>query len=301
MELSYASKKIKSQKHLNVFKLILISALNLIVVFGLYLLFYYLINPKLNLIYDARTTFISYLIAALFALITMALNVMIYAKKLDKKYKVFYLDLLKNEAMLDGIAMFENKNGLNDVEKEVIEQYVGITNIKLINSFSQTSSSAYFDLYQIKYDIDNKGIIIKTKIDYLDNELIVIRNDGRKGKLSFDDKNLKQYGLGIGQDDDYNGKTFALYATLNNEVYKLINQNILDELKKFATFVKTSLCLTILDDNLLVFIDNWEIELEKSMFNKDGYTIIDAQIEALKRLQSYIESMTLIIKNDVEE
>lgn len=300
MELSYASKKIRAQKSLNVFKLVLVVLKWLVIILLINGAFYLLINPRFKLITNDIGIIIATLISILLFIIISLLDLAISYIRLNRKYKKFYMNLLKNEAMLDGLALFENENGLNDVEKNTIESYVGIENIEVLNAMSQTSSSAYFDLYQIKYDEKKYGVVIKTKIDYIDNELIVLRNDGRKGKLSFDEKNLKQYGIGIENTEQYFGNTFALYATLDNRVYKLINNQTLEELQKFATFVKTSLCLTLLDDNLFIFIDNWKIDLEKSMFNKDGISIVDMQIEALKRLQSYIESMTLLI-NKMEE
>ncbi|MCH5180199.1 MAG: DUF3137 domain-containing protein [Erysipelotrichales bacterium] len=300
MELSYASKKIRAQKRLNVFKLVLVVLKWLVIILLINGAFYLLINPRFKLITNDIGIIIATLISILLFIVISLLDLAISCIRLNRKYKKFYMNLLKNEAMLDGLALFENENGLNDVEKNTIESYVGIENIEVLNAMSQTSSSAYFDLYQIKYEEKNYGVIIKTKIDYIDNELIVLRNDGRKGKLSFDEKNLKQYGIRLGNNEQYFGNTFALYATLDNRVYKLINNQTLEELQKFATFVKTSLCLTLLDDNLFIFIDNWKIDLVKSMFNKDGISIVDMQIEALKRLQSYIESMTLLI-NKMEE
>lgn len=300
MELSYASKKIRAQKRLNVFRLVLVVFAWLAIILLLNGVFYLLINPLLKLVTNDIGIIIATLISVLLFIILSLLNLVISYNKLNKKYKKFYLDLLKNEAMLDGLALFKNEDGLNDVEKNIIEKYIGIEDIQVIDAMSQTSSSAYFDLYQIKYDSKNYGVVIKTKIDYMNNELILVRNDGRKGKLSYEEKNLKQYGIGIANNEQYFGNTFALYATLDNRVYRLINNQTLEELQRFATFVKTSLCLTLLDDNLFIFIDNWKLDLEKSMFNKDGISIVDTQIEALKRLQSYIESMTLLI-NKMEE
>ena len=300
MELSYASKKIRSQKRLNVFKLVLVVLACFVAVLLLNAIFYLFVNKWFNIVTNDIGIVIATLISILLFIILSLLNLLIAYKKLNRKYKKFYIELLTNEAMLDGLALFKNENGLNDVEKDTIEKYVGIEDIQVLDALSQTSSSAYFDLYQIKYEGNNFGVVIKTKIDYMNNELIIVRNDGRKGKLSFEEKNLKQYGIGIGNNEQYYGNTFALYATLDNRVYKLINNQTLEELQNFATFVKTSLCLTLLDDNLFIFIDNWKLDLEKSMFNKDGYSIIDTQIEALKRLHSYIESMTLLI-NKVEE
>lgn len=295
MELSYASKKIRNQKRLNIFRMVLVVFVCIFIVLLLNAIFYLIIDPIFGIITNDIGIIISILISLLLVIILSLLNLTIAYNLLNRKYKKFYMDLLKNEAMLDGLALFKNENGLNDVEKETIEKYVGIEVVDVLNAMSQTSSSAYFDLYQIKYDSKNYGVVIKTKIDYMNNELVIVRNDGRKGKLSYEEKNLKQYGIGISNNELYFGNTFALYATLDNRIYKLINNQILDELQKFATFVKTSLCLTLLDDNLFIFIDNWKFDLEKSMFNKDGISIIDTQIEALKILQNYIESMTLLL------
>ncbi len=300
MELSYASKKIRGQKRLTIFKLFLVVMKWLIIILLLNGIFYLLINPYFKLVNDVIGITVATIISILLFIIASIINLVISYYRFNKKYKIFYLELLKNEAMLDGLALFENENSLNTVEINTIESYVGIQDIKVIKAMSQTSSSAFFDLYQIKYENTNFAVIIKTKIDFMGNELIILRNDDRKGKLSYDEKKLKQYGIGLSNTEKYYGSNFALYATLDNRVYKWINNQILEELQKFATFVKTSLCLTLLDDNLFIFIDNWEMQLEKSIFNKDGIYIIDAQIEALKRLQSYIESMTLLINKKEE-
>ena len=219
---------------------------------------------------------------------------------MNKEYQKFYTKLLKEEAMLDGLALFENKMPFNDVEKNIIEQYVGINNLLIKNGLTQTSSTAYFDIYQVYYGNHNPGVLIKTKIAFIIKGMIIIRNDNRKGELSYEETSLKQYGFGT-SDGITTNNGFAIYTTIGNKIYNYIEKGMVEQLIEFGTFVRSPLTLTLFDDNLFIFIDGWKLNIEKSLFNKEGIAIIDAQIEALKKLQNYIENMTLLIKTNREE
>ena len=130
--------------------------------------------------------------------------------------------------------------------------------------------------------------------------MIILRNDNKKGKLSYNEKNLKQYGLGTMNNSYLYDKNFALYATLDNKIYNVLNYQIIKELYDFQNFIKTNLCLILFDDNLFILIKDWKINMHKSMFTKESINIVDIQIEALKKLQNYIEAMTMLIKNQNE-
>ncbi len=298
MELSYASKKIANQRRLNIFKLVLAFICDFLVVALLYLFFYFVINPRFEILKTNNSVLISILIAILVIVISTVIVELIYFHKLNKKYVKFYKKLLIDEAMLDGLALFENKIPLNDVEKNIIEKYVGIKNIEEKYAMTQTSSTAYFDLYQIMHE-NRPAVLIKTKVDFLQNEIVILRNDKQKGELSFESKSLKQYGIGRGNLESILPE-FALYTTIGENIYQYIQKETLDELYEFGKFVQVPLTLTLFDDNLFIFIDGWKLNLEKSLFNKEGIAIIDAQIEVLKKLQNYIENMTGLIKKEEE-
>ncbi len=300
MELSYASKKIKSKKILNVFKLIFVVLLDFIIVSAIYILFYLLINPYVKLIVDNNSLLVSILIALLVAVISSIIAVFVKAYKLNKEYLSFYNKLLKEEAMLDGLALFENKMPFNDVEKKIIEDYVGVNNLIIKNGLTQTSSTAYFDIYQTYYGNHSPAVLIKTKIAFIIKGMIIIRDDNRKGLLSYEDVSLKQYGFGT-SDGFATNNGFAIYTTIGNKIYNYIEKGMVEQLIEFGKFVRSPLTLTLFDDNLFIFIDGWKLNIEKSLFNKEGIAIIDAQIEALKKLQNYIENMTLLIKTNREE
>ena len=300
MELSYASKKIRSKKILSVLKLIFAVLLDFIIVTALYMLFYLFINKYIKVVTDSASFLASILIAILVAILSSIVVVLIKKHKLNKEYQKFYTRLLKEEAMLDGLALFENKMPFNDVEKNIIEQYVGINNLLIKNGLTQTSSTAYFDIYQVYYGNHNPGVLIKTKIAFIIKGMIIIRNDNRKGELSYEETSLKQYGFGT-SDGITTNNGFAIYTTIGNKIYNYIEKGMVEQLIEFGTFVRSPLILTLFDDNLFIFIDGWKLNIEKSLFNKEGIAIIDAQIEALKKLQNYIENMTLLIKTNREE
>jgi len=300
MELSYASKKIRSKKILSVLKLIFAVLLDFIIVTALYMLFYLFINKYIKVVTDSASFLASILIAILVAILSSIVVVLIKKHKLNKEYQKFYTRLLKEEAMLDGLALFENKIPFNDVEKNIIEQYVGINNLLIKNGLTQTSSTAYFDIYQVYYGNHNPGVLIKTKIAFIIKGMIIIRNDNRKGELSYEETSLKQYGFGT-SDGITTNNGFAIYTTIGNKIYNYIEKGMVEQLIEFGTFVRSPLILTLFDDNLFIFIDGWKLNIEKSLFNKEGIAIIDAQIEALKKLQNYIENMTLLIKTNREE
>lgn len=300
MELSYASKKIRSKKILSVLKLIFTVLLNFIIVAAIYALFYLFINKYIKIVTDSASFLASILITILVAILSSIVVVLIKKHKLNKEYQKFYTKLLKEEAMLDGLALFENKMPFNDVEKNIIEQYVGINNLLIKNGLTQTSSTAYFDIYQVYYGNHNPGVLIKTKIAFIIKGMIIIRNDNRKGELSYEETSLKQYGFGT-SDGITTNNGFAIYTTIGNKIYNYIEKGMVEQLIEFGTFVRSALTLTLFDDNLFIFIDGWKLNIEKSLFNKEGIAIIDAQIEALKKLQNYIENMTLLIKTNREE
>ncbi len=300
MELSYASKKIRSKKILSVLKLIFAVLLDFIIVTALYMLFYLFVNKYIKVVTDSASFLASILIALLVAVLSSIIVVLVKKHKLNKEYQKFYTKLLKEEAMLDGLALFENKMPFNDVEKNIIEQYVGINNLLIKNGLTQTSSTAYFDIYQVYYGNHNPGVLIKTKIAFIIKGMIIIRNDNRKGELSYEETSLKQYGFGT-SDGITTNNGFAIYTTIGNKIYNYIEKGMVEQLIEFGTFVRSPLTLTLFDDNLFIFIDGWKLNIEKSLFNKEGIAIIDAQIEALKKLQNYIENMTLLIKTNREE
>lgn len=300
MELSYASKKIKSKKILSVLKLIFAVLLDFIIVTALYMLFYLFVNKYIKVVTDSASFLASILITILVAILSSIVVVLIKKHKLNKEYQKFYTKLLKEEAMLDGLALFKNKMPFNDVEKNIIEQYVGINNLLIKNGLTQTSSTAYFDIYQVYYGNHNPGVLIKTKIAFIIKGMIIIRNDNRKGELSYEETSLKQYGFGT-SDGITTNNGFAIYTTIGNKIYNYIEKGMVEQLIEFGTFVRSPLTLTLFDDNLFIFIDGWKLNIEKSLFNKEGIAIIDAQIEALKKLQNYIENMTLLIKTNREE
>lgn len=300
MELSYASKKIRSKKILSVLKLIFAVLLDFIIVTALYMLFYLFVNKYIKAVTDSASFLASILITILVAILSSIVVVLIKKHKLNKEYQKFYTKLLKEEAMLDGLALFENKMPFNDVEKNIIEQYVGINNLLIKNGLTQTSSTAYFDIYQVYYGNHNPGVLIKTKIAFIIKGMIIIRNDNRKGELSYEETSLKQYGFGT-SDGITTNNGFAIYTTIGNKIYNYIEKGMVEQLIEFGTFVRSPLTLTLFDDNLFIFIDGWKLNIEKSLFNKEGIAIIDAQIEALKKLQNYIENMTLLIKTNREE
>lgn len=300
MELSYASKKIRSKKILSVLKLIFAVLLDFIIVTALYMLFYLFVNKYIKVVTDSASFLASILITILVAILSSIAVVLIKKHKLNKEYQKFYTKLLKEEAMLDGLALFENKMPFNDVEKNIIEQYVGINNLLIKNGLTQTSSTAYFDIYQVYYGNHNPGVLIKTKIAFIIKGMIIIRNDNRKGELSYEETSLKQYGFGT-SDGITTNNGFAIYTTIGNKIYNYIEKGMVEQLIEFGTFVRSPLTLTLFDDNLFIFIDGWKLNIEKSLFNKEGIAIIDAQIEALKKLQNYIENMTLLIKTNREE
>lgn len=299
MELSYASKKIKSQRRLNIFKLAFVIFCNFLIVTLLYLIFYFFINKAVHIVKDNLGVFISIIIALLIAVLSSIVVGKIFYIKLNKSYQKFYNKLLADEAMLDGLALFKNVIPLNEVEITTIKKYVGIEDFKSIYSLTQTSSIAYFDMYQVMC-ANEEAVLIKTKIDLIQNEMIIIRNDGKKGELSFENKGLKQYG--IGQGNLYNQSNgFTLYTTIGEKIYGYLKTDLIPELYDFAKFVKAPLVMTMFDDNLFIYIYGWKLNLAKSVFNKDGIAIIDAQIEALKQLQRYIEHMTELINTNLEE
>lgn len=300
MELSYASKKIRSKKILSILKLIFAVLLNFVIVAAIYILFYLFINKYIKIITDSASFLASILITILVAILSSIVVVLIKKYKLNKEYQTFYTKLLKEEAMLDGLALFENKMPFNDVEKSIIEQYVGINNLLIKNGLTQTSSTAYFDIYQVYYGNHNPAVLIKTKIAFIIKGMIIIRNDNRKGELSYEENSLKQYGFGT-SDGTTTNNGFAIYTTIGNKIYNYIEKGMVEQLIEFGTFVRSALTLTLFDDNLFIFIDGWKLNIEKSLFNKEGIAIIDAQIEALKKLQNYIENMTLLIKTNREE
>lgn len=300
MELSYASKKIRSKKILSILKLIFAVLLNFVIVAAIYILFYLFINKYIKIITDSASFLASILITILVAVLSSIVVVLIKKYKLNKEYQTFYTKLLKEEAMLDGLALFENKMPFNDVEKSIIEQYVGINNLLIKNGLTQTSSTAYFDIYQVYYGNHNPAVLIKTKIAFIIKGMIIIRNDNRKGELSYEENSLKQYGFGT-SDGTTTNNGFAIYTTMGNKIYNYIEKGMVEQLIEFGTFVRSALTLTLFDDNLFIFIDGWKLNIEKSLFNKEGIAIIDAQIEALKKLQNYIENMTLLIKTNREE
>lgn len=300
MELSYASKKIRSKKILSILKLIFAVLLNFVIVAAIYILFYLFINKYIKIITDSASFLASILITILVAVLSSIVVVLIKKYKLNKEYQTFYTKLLKEEAMLDGLALFENKMPFNDVEKSIIEQYVGINNLLIKNGLTQTSSTAYFDIYQVYYGNHNPAVLIKTKIAFIIKGMIIIRNDNRKGELSYEENSLKQYGFGT-SDGTTTNNGFAIYTTIGNKIYNYIGKGMVEQLIEFGTFVRSALTLTLFDDNLFIFIDGWKLNIEKSLFNKEGIAIIDAQIEALKKLQNYIENMTLLIKTNREE
>lgn len=300
MELSYAGKKIRNKRRLNIIKLILVVLLTMLCVIGIYVLFLLIINPGLKLIDTEQEKVLGILIVLLISVVFSFIAAIIAYFILNKKYKDFHIRLLRDEAMLDGLSLFEIPAVFNDVEKQIIEDYLGIENVIPRSAFTQTSSTAYFELFQVNYANNQSGIIIKTKIDFINDEIVIIRDDNRRGKLDYNDKNIKQYGIGL---QSNNTHKFALYTSLGNEVYQYINNDAINELYKFVDFCKTQLALILIDDNLIIFVDGWKMDMKKSMFNRDGYVIIDAQIEALKILQSYIEHTMLLIdtKNKEEE
>lgn len=300
MELSYASKKIRSKKILSILKLIFAVLLNFVIVAAIYILFYLFINKYIKIVTDSASFLASILITILVAVLSSIVVVLIKKYKLNKEYQTFYTKLLKEEAMLDGLALFENKMPFNDVEKSIIEQYVGINNLLIKNGLTQTSSTAYFDIYQVYYGNHNPAVLIKTKIAFIIKGMIIIRNDNRKGELSYEENSLKQYGFGT-SDGTTTNNGFAIYTTIGNKIYNYIEKGMVEQLIEFGTFVRSALTLTLFDDNLFIFIDGWKLNIEKSLFNKEGIAIIDAQIEALKKLQNYIENMTLLIKTNREE
>lgn len=300
MELSYASKKIRSKKILSILKLIFAVLLNFVIVAAIYILFYLFINKYIKIVTDSASFLASILITILVAVLSSIVVVLIKKYKLNKEYQTFYTKLLKEEAMLDGLALFENKMPFNDVEKGIIEQYVGINNLLIKNGLTQTSSTAYFDIYQVYYGNHNPAVLIKTKIAFIIKGMIIIRNDNRKGELSYEENSLKQYGFGT-SDGTTTNNGFAIYTTIGNKIYNYIEKGMVEQLIEFGTFVRSALTLTLFDDNLFIFIDGWKLNIEKSLFNKEGIAIIDAQIEALKKLQNYIENMTLLIKTNREE
>ena len=300
MELSYASKKIRSKKILSILKLIFAVLLNFVIVAAISILFYLFINKYIKIITDSASFLASILITILVAILSSIVVVLIKKHKLNKEYQTFYTKLLKEEAMLDGLALFENKMPFNDVEKSIIEQYVGINNLLIKNGLTQTSSTAYFDIYQVYYGNHNPAVLIKTKIAFIIKGMIIIRNDNRKGELSYEENSLKQYGFGT-SDGTTTNNGFAIYTTIGNKIYNYIEKGMVEQLIEFGTFVRSALTLTLFDDNLFIFIDGWKLNIEKSLFNKEGIAIIDAQIEALKKLQNYIENMTLLIKTNREE
>lgn len=300
MELSYASKKIRSKKILSILKLIFAVLLNFVIVAAIYILFYLFINKYIKIVTDSASFLASILITILVAVLSSIVVVLIKKYKLNKEYQTFYTKLLKEEAMLDGLALFENKMPFNDVEKSIIEQYVGINNLLIKNGLTQTSSTAYFDIYQVYYGNHNPAVLIKTKIAFIIKGMIIIRNDNRKGELSYEENSLKQYGFGT-SDGTTTNNGFAIYTTIGNKIYNYIEKGMVEQLIEFGTFVRSALTLTLFDDNLFIFIDEWKLNIEKSLFNKEGIAIIDAQIEALKKLQNYIENMTLLIKTNREE
>ncbi len=300
MELSYASKKIRNKKRLNKFKLFLVVLFAMLFVTALAYAFYTFLNPHLKWVYDSASNISSIIIFITLAFVLSVISFILMYFHLNKQYKIFHQALLENEAMLDGLALFKNTNGLNDVERKFIKDYILIHDFKEVYSFTQTSSQAYFDLFQLKHDKDKYDVLIKTKIDFLYNEMIILRNDNKKGKLSYNEKNLKQYGLGTMNNSYLYDKNFALYATLDNKIYTVLNYQIIKELYDFQNFIKTNLCLVLFDDNLFILIKDWKINMYKSIFAKESINIVDIQIEALKKLQNYIEAMTMLIKNQNE-
>ena len=173
MELSYASKKIRSKKMLSVLKLIFAVLLDFIIVTALYMLFYLFVNKYIKVVTDSASFLASILIALLVAVLSSIIVVLVKKHKLNKEYQKFYTKLLKEEAMLDGLALFENKMPFNDVEKNIIEQYVGINNLLIKNGLTQTSSTAYFDIYQVYYGNHNPGVLIKTKIAFIIKYIVI--------------------------------------------------------------------------------------------------------------------------------
>lgn len=295
MELSYSSKKLKSKKNKLKFSLYFFAVLLLIVISGLFV-FYQMMkhnhwfNIRISL--DIVTTLIECLVFLIILTGSLFAYYFLRYKYLNSRFKEFYIKLLEDEATLEGLTLFATKRKIKDQDLKQLKLYNGLEKIHVLEALTQSSNIVYFDLISICYENNQNGAIIKTKVDKFSNYLLQITNSDIKPVREYNDLPVKQYGIAKTNDDN---RKYAIYTTLGTEVYELIKDDLMSLLTNFHEFMKAPITLTIFEDNLVIFLEGWKIDLRKSLKDKDSLSIIDAQIEALKRLQSYIEDIITLI------
>lgn len=292
MELSYAGKKLKKKKRSLIFS---VYFFDFLVILGMTIIFSILkILQIKNIIHVSGNIFIKIGVILVFSIVTGILTMTMHLIMLNvtnTRYEKFYMKLLQDEAMLEGLTIFPSCDNISDVDYSVLAKYNGLEKINVDQVITQTSSTAFFDLICFHYENKQFGVIIKMKIDFRFSELVQIRNDGRRGVFEYNDKPVKQYGTG--QTSDI--KEFAIYSTMNTEIYNLFKEGSLEDLYELSSFAKAPIVLTVIEDNLFIFIDGWNFNLKRSLHKKDSLSIIDVQIEALKMLQNYVEKITMLV------
>lgn len=288
MELSYASRKLKYKKITLKWKIFVFDFLVALLLCGLYT-FFHIALVKKWIAYDNKTMAFGILISVSIATLiaSIALTHFISYHILSKEYNRFYFSLLQNEAYLEDITIFKNKSTIQDDKIRTIESYIGIKNIVIDDMFTIASSVTFFDLLSLHYEKSNFGVMIKTKIDMVFSDIIQLRNDGRRPIMEYNQKKVKQYGVG----SSYDIKEFAMYSSMNVDIYKIVEEGVVKDLYDFSSFCHCPLVVTIIEDNVFIFIDGWKMHLLHTLRERDEIDVIDVQIEALKMLQSYIEKI----------
>lgn len=294
MELSYAAKRLKSKKQRLRLKLLTYDFLVVFLTSILYIIYRVLKHFEVLHFYFASILVTNIVEIAIFSLTagiaTMITHWILY-HRINKFFEKFYLKLLEDEAMLEGLTLFNSSNSITPEEINLLKKVNGLENIVIDQELTQTSNTTYFDLLSFHYENRQNGVMIKTKIDKFYEELIQIRNDKKKGMLEYNDKRVKQYGIAKAN----NVHQFAIYSTYGTEVYEILKEEVLLLLYDMADFVKAPIALSVFEENIIIFLDGFKLNLKRSLAKNDGLSIIDAQIEALKRLQIYLEKITLLI------
>lgn len=284
MEESYAAQKLKRKRDLYRFYFFLL---------GIGLAFFFVLFDWLILAYGKNLDSqgrIWFVVASIFVylLLVVLLEWFLYLL-LNRKFRLFYRHLLREEAMLEGLSIFDIRVQQKDLS--FLEKMLGISKLKVEAGWTQTSADAYFEINNCTYVKKEQCVIIKTKLETMIPGWIQLRNDSRKGLFEYQSKKVKQYGIG----SSLEVKEYALYTTFGNDIYQLFDEESASAFYDFAKFVSCPVAITWVEDDFYVFLDGWKWNLDHDLRSLESKWIIDAQIETIKTLQMYIEKMTTFI------
>lgn len=216
-----------------------------------------------------------------------------HGRRLKKKYKNAYLASLVNSTKFYDvdIDILDKKTSAAASESHMETlKMAGAIEAKTEDMINFKNPTLDYVGVQVTYkykDAVRNGYLLSTTLEKSKTEgFIQLRNYGKPIITDYQGQNLERYGFA----DNNTLSRFVCYSNLDQEIYRVIDSKMAQEIFNIQHFLSSSIVVTLAGNDLSIFIDGFRLKLDRPLKKKiastGDKTLIDNQAEALAALDA---------------